>query len=77
VTDVVFPPLSKDEPDIVGVLSRWFVREGEEVEADQVLADVQVDKVSAEVMAPVAGRVHLVVPEETEVSQGGLIATIV
>ena len=43
---------------------------------DQVLAEVQVDKVSAEVPSPADGVVHLLVPEEAEVAQGTLIATV-
>jgi len=44
--------------------------------ADQVLAEVQVDKVSADVLAPVAGTVRLLDDEEAEVPQGTPIARI-
>jgi pyruvate/2-oxoglutarate dehydrogenase complex dihydrolipoamide acyltransferase (E2) component len=76
VTDVLFPPLSKDTPDSEGVLSTWFVSDGASVSADQLLAEVQVDKVSAEVPAPVAGIVRLLVEEEAAVRQGTPIARI-
>jgi pyruvate/2-oxoglutarate dehydrogenase complex dihydrolipoamide acyltransferase (E2) component len=76
VTDVLFPPLSKDTPDSEGVLSTWFVSDGAPVSADQLLAEVQVDKVSAEVPAPVAGIVRLLVEEEAAVRQGTPIARI-
>jgi pyruvate/2-oxoglutarate dehydrogenase complex dihydrolipoamide acyltransferase (E2) component len=76
VTDVLFPPLSKDTPDSEGVLSTWFVSDGASVSADQLLAEVQVDKVSAEVPAPVAGVVRLLVEEEAAVRQGTPIARI-
>jgi pyruvate/2-oxoglutarate dehydrogenase complex dihydrolipoamide acyltransferase (E2) component len=76
VTDVVFPPLSKETPDAEGVLATWFVSEGARVAADQLLAEVQVDKVSAEVMAPAPGVVHLLVEEEATVRQGAPIARI-
>jgi pyruvate/2-oxoglutarate dehydrogenase complex dihydrolipoamide acyltransferase (E2) component len=46
------------------------------VTADQLLAEVQVDKVSAEVVAPAAGVVHLLVEEEATVRQGAAIARI-
>ena len=74
--DVVFPPLSKDTPDAVGVLSTWYVRDGEQVVEDQALGEVQVDKVAAEVVAPTGGTAHLLVDEEAEVRQGTLIARI-
>ena len=76
MTEVLFPPLSKEEPDSQGVLSTWFVRDGDRVEVDQLLAEVQVDKVAAEGPAPVAGVVHLLVEEEEAVRQGAAIARI-
>jgi pyruvate/2-oxoglutarate dehydrogenase complex dihydrolipoamide acyltransferase (E2) component len=76
MTDVVFPSLSKETPDAEGVLATWFVGEGSTVSADQLIAEVQVDKVSAEVVAPAAGVVHLLVGEEAAVKQGTVIARI-
>ena len=76
MTDVLFPPLSKETPDAEGILSTWFVSEGSTVAADQLIAEVQVDKVAADVLAPVAGTVHLLVAEEDAVIQGMPIARI-
>jgi pyruvate/2-oxoglutarate dehydrogenase complex dihydrolipoamide acyltransferase (E2) component len=76
VTDVVFPVLSQDKQDATGLLSTWYVTEGQQVAAEALLAEVQMDKVDAEVVAPVAGVVHLLVAEESEVSQGTVIARI-
>lgn len=76
MTDVPFPALSKDRPDAEGVLATWFVSDGDTVSADQLLAEVQVDKVSAEVPAPVGGVVRLLVAEEATVTQGSPIARI-
>ena len=76
MTDVLFPPLSKETPDAEGVLATWFVTDGTTVSADQLLAEVQVDKVAAEVPAPVGGVVHLLVKEEGTVKQGTAIAHI-
>ena len=73
---VLFPPLSKETPDAEGVLATWFVSEGSTVVADQLLAEVQVDKVAAEVPAPAAGVVHRLVAEEATVRQGSVIARI-
>ncbi len=74
--DVLFPPLSKENPDTEGVLATWFVAEGDVVTPDQLLAEVQVDKVDAEVPAPAGGVVHLLVPEGAAVTQGTPIARI-
>jgi pyruvate/2-oxoglutarate dehydrogenase complex dihydrolipoamide acyltransferase (E2) component len=76
MTDVLFPPLSEERPDAEGVLATWFVDDGATVRPDQLLAEVQVDKVSAEVPAPVGGVVRLLVAEEATVSQGTAIARI-
>jgi pyruvate/2-oxoglutarate dehydrogenase complex dihydrolipoamide acyltransferase (E2) component len=76
MTDVVFPALSKENPDAEGVLATWFVSEGDTVSADQLVAEVQVDKVSAEVLAPAGGVVHLLVEEEAAVKQGEPVARI-
>lgn len=76
MTDVPFPRLSKERPDAEGVLSTWFVDDGQTVEADELLAEVQVDKVAVEVPAPVAGVVHRLVEEEAAVPQGTPIARI-
>lgn len=76
MTDVLFPPLSAERPEAEGVVATWFVSDGEHVEVDQLLAEVQVDKVAAEVPAPVAGTVHLLVAEDTAVVQGTAIARI-
>jgi pyruvate/2-oxoglutarate dehydrogenase complex dihydrolipoamide acyltransferase (E2) component len=75
-SDVLFPALSKETPDAEGVLATWFVSEGSTVAADDLLAEVQVDKVAAEVPAPAAGVVHLLVAEEAVVRQGEPIARI-
>jgi len=73
---VLFPPLSKETPDAEGVLATWFVSEGSTVAPEQLLAEVQVDKVAAEVSAPEAGVVHLLVDENAVVRQGEPIARI-
>jgi len=76
MTEVMFPALSKERPTALGILATWFVRDGERVAADQLLAEVQVDKVSVEVPAPAAGVIHLLVGEEAEGQQGTPIARI-
>lgn len=76
MTEVLFPALSQQDPTARGVLATWFVRDGERVEPQQTLAEVQVDKVAVEVPAPTGGVVRLLVEEGAEVSQGDPIAAI-
>jgi len=76
VAEVLFPRLSQEEPDAEGVLGTWFVSEGDQVASGQLLGEVMVEKVSAEVLAPTSGRVHLLVSEDQAVRQGQVIALV-
>lgn len=76
MSEVLFPALSEKQPDSAGVLSAWFVTDGETVREDQLIAEVQVDKVSAEVPAPQPGVITLLVKEDETVVQGTPIARI-
>jgi pyruvate/2-oxoglutarate dehydrogenase complex dihydrolipoamide acyltransferase (E2) component len=76
MTDVVFPQMSKENADAEGVVSTWFVADGDQVTAGQLIAEVQVDKVSADLPAPAAGTIHLLVPEEEATTQGTTLARI-
>ena len=57
-------------------MATWFVSDGQVVEADQLIAEVQVEKVSSEVTAPVSGRIALLVKEQDVVRQNSVIARI-
>lgn len=74
--DVTFPALSEENPDTEGVLATWYVADGEQVAEGQLLAEIQVDKVSAEVTAPGEGTITLLVAEDEAVIQGASIAVI-
>lgn len=74
--DVLFPQLSEQDPTGEGVLATWFVSDGDQVASGQLLGEVMVDKVSAEVLAPAAGQVHLLVAEDQTAQQGDVIAQV-
>ena len=76
MTEILFPPLSTQRPDAEGVVTRWFVADGEQVAAGQLVAEVQVDKVDAEVEAPAGGLLRVVVVEDGVARQGQLIGRI-
>lgn len=76
ITEVPFPMMSTDEPDAEGVVGTWFVEHGESVTEGQVIAEVQVDKVSQDVEAPVSGVMYQLVAESVGVVQGTPIARI-
>ena len=59
------------ESVVEGTLEKWCVREGEQVEKDQILCEVTTDKVDAEIPAPEAGRIkQILVAEGTIVEVG-------
>jgi len=74
--DVVFPGLSKDDPAAEGVVATWFVDDGAAVAEGQLIAEVAVDKVDAEVVAPSAGTLRIIVSEGEAATQGSVIATV-
>lgn len=76
MTEVLLPVLSRERPEAEGVVATWFVNDGQVVTAGQLLAEVQVDKVSQEVPAPIAGVVHILTAEGDAVRQGSAIARI-
>ena len=76
ITEVPFPLMSEDDPEAEGVVGTWFVNHGEAVAAGQVIAEVQVDKVSLDVEAPVTGLMYQYVAEGAGVAQGTMIARI-
>jgi pyruvate/2-oxoglutarate dehydrogenase complex dihydrolipoamide acyltransferase (E2) component len=76
MTDILFPRLSQEQPDAEGALATWFVADGDHVAEGQLIAEVMVDKVSGEVTAPAAGRIHLLVAEEQTARQGEPIAHV-
>lgn len=76
MTDVLFPHMSDEDPDIECVVGTWFVNHGEKVSAGQVIAEVQAEKVSQDVTAPVAGTLYQLVAEGVGIKQGDPIARI-
>jgi len=76
MTDVLLPILSLERPEADGVVATWFVNDGQVVTAGQLLAEIQVDKVSQEVPAPADGVVHILAAEGAAVPQGSAIARI-
>ena len=60
-----------------GTITRWLKAEGDEVEKDEPLAEVDTDKVNAELPSPVAGKIEkLLVSEGTTVDVGAEILLV-
>ncbi|MDN5808397.1 MAG: biotin attachment protein [Brevibacterium sp.] len=76
MTEIAFPTLSENSPGTEGVVSTWFAEDGSSVAAGDLVAEVAVDKVDAEVTAPESGTLTQVVAEGGVTTQGSVIGTI-
>ena len=73
-TEDVWP---EDADEEEGYVANWFVREGATVEAGDVLCEIQVEKVSVDVTAPVDGElVEIVLGEDAEFRRGETLAYV-
>ena len=54
------------ESVVEGTIARWFVKEGDRVDVDQLLVEVTTDKVDAEIPSRVSGFVESVCFAEGE-----------
>ncbi len=76
MADVLFPSMSENDPEAEGVVSTWFVTEGDRVEEGDLIAEVAVDKADMEIVAPESGTISLLVGEDQAVTQNSPIAKI-
>ena len=74
-TDVLMPVIGEDE-DEEGIVTAWLVDEGAFVDAHQLVATIQVEKVAADVEAPVSGIVRGLADLNEPISQGAAICMI-
>jgi len=74
-TPVTMPQLGESVTE--GTITRWLKAEGDEIERDEPLAEVDTDKVNAELPSPLAGRIQrLLVSEGDTVDVGTEIALV-
>lgn len=72
---VTMPQLGESVTE--GTIARWLKSEGEEIEKDEPLCEVDTDKVSSELPSPIAGRIEkLLVSEGETVEVGTEIALV-
>ncbi len=72
--EVKIPSLG--ESIISGVLVKWHVKDGDIVNKDQPLFELETDKITSEGNAEIGGRISLKVAEDTEVKIGEVVAII-
>ncbi len=73
-TEVKVPPVGESISS--GILAVWHVKDGDQVTQDQVLFELETDKITSEGLAEVAGRISLKVAEGDDVDIGQVVATI-
>ena len=74
LSEVKIPPLGESLTG--GILTTWHVKEGDVVEENQLLFELETDKITSEGLANAAGRIHLKAKEGEEVTIGQVVATI-
>ena len=73
--DVIMPQLGETVAE--GVVTKWYKKVGDAVKADEVLFDVETDKVSTEIPAPATGVVaEILVDEGVPAKVGARLAVI-
>ncbi|MCZ6672663.1 MAG: 2-oxoglutarate dehydrogenase complex dihydrolipoyllysine-residue succinyltransferase [Verrucomicrobia bacterium] len=73
-TEVKVPPVGESISS--GILAAWHVKEGDFVERDQVLFELETDKITSEGLAEVSGKISLQVAEGDDVDIGQVVAII-
>ncbi|MFQ3270391.1 MAG: 2-oxoglutarate dehydrogenase E2 component (dihydrolipoamide succinyltransferase) [Lentimonas sp.] len=73
-TEVKIPAMGESISS--GILAAWHVKDGDYVEKDQALYELETDKITSEANAEVAGIISLNVAVDDEVDIGQVVATI-
>ena len=75
MTDVMVPSLGESVTE--ATVSTWFKKPGDVVKVDEMLCELETDKVSVEVPSPVAGVLaEIIAPEGTTVPAGARLAIV-
>jgi pyruvate/2-oxoglutarate dehydrogenase complex dihydrolipoamide acyltransferase (E2) component len=60
-----------------GTIVRWLKNEGDAVQAEEVVVEIETEKITVEIPAPVSGRLQkILTPAGTVVPVGGTMAMI-
>ena len=73
-TEVIIPAMGESISS--GILAAWHVKDGDYVEKEQALYELETDKITSEANAEVAGIITLKVEVDDEVDIGQVVATI-
>ncbi len=73
--DVIMPQLGETVAE--GVVTKWYKKVGDSVKADETLFDVETDKVSTEIPAPVSGVIAEILVEEGVTAKVGVRLAVI
>lgn len=73
-TDIVIPDIG--ESVTTGVVSTWLKADGEYVDRDEIVLELDTDKITMEITAPAAGALKRMAAEGDEVEVGAVIGTV-
>lgn len=76
MTPVIIPHDLWDEDDKTGSIVVWLYKDGAEVKEGDLIAEVLVEKVTLELVAPASGRLRIKVEPEVVVNKGDEVAVI-
>jgi 2-oxoglutarate dehydrogenase E2 component (dihydrolipoamide succinyltransferase) len=74
MTNLVIPNVAESITEVT--LSKFLVKDGDYVMMDQPICEVETDKASQELPAPVSGKIKFVAAEGDDLKVGALVATI-
>ncbi|MEA2627400.1 MAG: hypothetical protein QOD06_3445, partial [Candidatus Binatota bacterium] len=72
--EVRIPPLGESIAE--GVISRWLKQDGDAVQLDEPILELETDKAAMEIGASAAGRLEIVAPQGSTVQVGAVVARI-
>src|SRR3954468_16764581 len=72
--EVKIPPMGESISS--GILAKWHVKDGDIVQKDQPLFELETDKITSEGTAESAGKISIKVEAGAEVKIGQIVATI-
>ena len=75
VTEIKSPTYPESVADVT--IANWVKKEGQEVKQDELIAEIETDKIVLEVLSPINGKIQKIIKDEGEiVNSGELIAQI-
>lgn len=75
MTDIIVPADMWEE-DVEGVIVSWLYNDGAQIEEGKPVAEVMVEKIQSDVLAPASGTLSIVEPADTVVKKGQVIGKV-